>query len=265
MLEAISGLVELGLLGMSTVIGMRLVRLAPGGSRGPEMWLGLYFLIYSALATALSVGTYVGWSSASITLPDLAVRCLNGGFFATSTVGLTCLLLFTQRTFRPESEAAATGIGVTAGIMAATAIWVGLSDRFAIRMLPGAPYWIHWLARLSAWIWVSAESFAYGSKQRRRLALGLADAVVTNRFLLWGVWGVLMTVMAFADPLARLWYFRLSGSTTQWVVEVGRPIIQVVVPVTCGLNIGAVALLFLTFFPTPRYRRWLAARGAARA
>ena len=43
----------------------------------------------SALATGLSVGTYVGWSSASITLPDVAVRWLNGGFFATSTVGLT--------------------------------------------------------------------------------------------------------------------------------------------------------------------------------
>jgi hypothetical protein len=264
-LEAISGLVELGLLGLSIVIGVRLLRLAPAGSRGPELWLGLYFVIYSGLATGLSVGTYVGWSSASITLPDAAVRWLNAGFFATSTLGLSCLLLFTQRTFRPESRAAATGIGVTAGIMVSMTIWIGLSDGFAIRLLPGPAYWIHWTARLSAWIWVAGESFAYWSKQQRRLAVGLAEPVVTNRFLLWGVWGALTTVMAFADPLARVWYFRLSGSTSQWVVEVGRPIIQVVVSITCGLNIGAVALLFLTFFPSAGYKRWLATRGAVRA
>ena len=259
-LEAASGLVELVLLGISVVIGVRLVRLAPAGERGPELWLGLYFIIYSALATGLSVGTYVGWSSARITLPDAAVRWMNGGFFAASTFGLSCLLLFTQRTFRPESRAAATGIGVTVGIMVSMTIWTGFSEGFAIRLLPGPAYWIHWIARLSAWIWVGAESLGYWSKQRRRLALGLADPVVTNRFLLWAVWAALTTALAFADPLARLWYFRLSGSTTQWVVEVGRPIIQVVVPLTCGLNAGAVALLFLTFFPTRSYKRWLAAR-----
>jgi len=264
-LEAISGLVELGLLGLSFAIGVRLLRMAPAGARGPERWLGLYFVVYSGIATALSVGTYVGWSSASITLPDAAVRSMNAGFFATSTFGLTCLLLFTQRTFRPASRGAATGIGVTIGIMVSMGIWLGVDDGFAIRLLPGPAYWIHWTARLSAWIWVAGESFAYWAKQRRRLALGLADPVVTNRFLLWGVWGALTTVMAFADPLARVWYFRLSGSTSQWVVEVGRPIIQVVVSLTCGLNIGAVALLFLTFFPTAGYKRWLTARHPARA
>jgi len=261
-LEAISGLVTLGLLGLSVAIGLRLLRLAPWRSAGPEVWLGLYFLVYSALATGLSVGTYVGWSSADVALPEAVVRWLNGGFFATSAVGIWCLLVFTQRTFRPGSQAALSGIGVTAGIMFSMTLWTGLTTGFRVELLPTAPYWIHWMARLSAWIWIAAESFAYRSKQRRRLALGLADPVVTNRFLLWSVWGALMTAMAFADPLARVWYFHLNGSTTSWNPELGRPIIQVVVPITCGFNIGAVALLVLTFFPTAGYRRWLARRHA---
>lgn len=257
MLEAISGLVTLALLGLSAVIGVRLLRLSARRSGSPERWLGLYFLLYSALATGLSVGTYVGWSSANVTLPDLVVRLLNGGFFTASTLGLGCLLLFTQRTFRAASSGAQTGLGITIGIMVSMTLWTGVSTGFEIELLPGPPYWIHWAARLSGWIWVAGESFAYWSKQRRRLALGLADPIVSNRFLLWAVWGVLMALMAFADPLARLWYFHLAGSTTKWLVEVGRPIIQVVVPVSCGFNIGAVALLVLTFFPTAGYKRWL--------
>ena len=265
MLEAISGLVMLGLLALSVVIGLRLVRRTPWRSTNPEGWLGLYFLIYSGLATGLSVATYVGWSSADVTLPEALVRWLNAAFFASASAGLLCLLLFTQRTFRPDSRVAQTGIGVTGGIMLSMTLWTGLATGFRIELLPGPPYWIHWVARLSAWIWIAAESFAYWSKQRRRLALGLADPVVTNRFLLWGVWGVLTTAMAFADPLARLWYFHLSGSTTSWNPEVGRPIIQVVVPISCGFNIAAVALLVLTFFPTAGYKRWLASRHALAA
>jgi hypothetical protein len=260
MLEAISGLVTLGLLVLSVVIGARLMRLAPWSSGRPEVWLGLYFLIYSALATSLSVTTYVGWSSADIALPDDVVRVINGAFYVTSTLGLACLLVFTQRTFRPDSSHAQLLVWGTVAMLSLAGLGVGVTEGYQVRVLNGPFYWISWATRLVAWIWVAAESFSYWSKLKLRLHLGLADPVVTNRFLLWGVWGTVMTLMAFSDPLARIWYYHVSGTTTAWVPEVGRPIIQVVVPLSCGFNIACVGVLILTFFPTPGYRRWVERR-----
>jgi hypothetical protein len=39
----------------------------------------------------------------------------------------------------------------------------------------------------AGWFWASGESLHYYGMLRRRLRLGLADPVVANRFLLWGV------------------------------------------------------------------------------
>jgi len=260
MLETLSAVVTLALVALSVVIGLRLLRMAPWGSGRPELGLGLYFLISSGLGTALSVATYVGWSSAEIALSDDAARAINGSFFVVNTVGMICLLVFTQRTFRADSAGARAGVWALTAVMLLSLAWLAASEGFAVRVLNGAPYWIHWTARLAAMVWVAAESFHYWSLQRRRLVLGLADPVVSNRFLLWGVWSTVMTLMAFCDPLARLWYFHIAGTATNWVPEIGRPIIQFVVPVSCTLNLAAVALLVLTFFPVASYRRWVSAR-----
>jgi len=261
-LEAISGVVTIGLLALSSVVGVRLLRLRGDEGRAVR-FLGLYFLLHGALATGLSVATYVGWASAEMALPELAARALNAGFFVSSTLGVTCLLLFTQRTFRPAS---ATGHSLAGGLimlMAVSVATLGAAEGFEVRVINGPAYWVHFAARVASWTWVALESFGYWRQQRRRLALGLADPVITNRFLLWGLWAALFAVLAFADPVARFWYVSLAESTTVWVPEVGRPIIAATVPVACALNLAAVVLMVLTFFPTPAYRRWIAARHAA--
>jgi hypothetical protein len=264
-LQAISGVVTIGLLVLSGMVGVRLLRLGGSEGTGTVRLLGLYFLLHGALATGLSVATYVGWSSADMQLPALAARALNGGFFVTSTLGVTCLLLFTQRTFRPASATGRSLAGGLVMLMAVSVAVLGASEGFEIRVINGPAYWVHFAARVASWTWVALESFAYWRQQRRRLALGLADPVVTNRFLLWGLWAALFALLAFADPIARFWYVMLAESTTAWVPEVGRPIIAATVPVACALNAAAVVLMLLTFFPTPTYRRWIAARHAGRA
>jgi hypothetical protein len=264
-LEAISGLVAFGLLALCAVVGVRLLRLARRDGSAPVRCLGLYFLLYGTLATGLSISTYLGWSSADLQLPDLATRALNAGFYASATIGLAFLLLFTRLTFRPASPAARSVVLGLVMLMAVSATLVGATEGFAVRVVPGPAYWVHFLARLACWCWVAAESLGYWSKQRRRLALGLADPVVTNRFLLWGVWAVLIALLSLSDPAARLWYVSVAGSTTEWVPEIGRPIIQVTVPVTCALNAATLVLMLLTFFPSPAYRRWIAGRHEAAA
>lgn len=261
-LEAVSGLVTVGLLALSGVVGVRLIRLAQRDEGGPVLFLGLYFLVYGALATGLSLATYVGWSSAGLALPDRAARVLNGAFFVTATAGMCCLLLFTRQTFRPESAAARTMVWGVGGLMALATALLAATEGFEVRVVNGPAYWVHFLARVACWAWVAGESLAYWTKQRRRLALGLADPVVTNRFLLWGVWGIVIALLAFSDPVARFWYYTVSGTATQWVPEVGRPIIEATIPIACGLNAAALVLMLLTFFPTAAYRRWLRDRPA---
>jgi hypothetical protein len=263
-LEALSGLVTFGLMALSFVIGVRLVRLGRRAG-GPELWLGLYFLVYGCFATSASVTVYLGWSAPDVAFSDATTRLLNAAFYGLSTIGMTCLLLFTQRTFRPGSSGARVLVWSNCAVLVGAAIGVGVTEGFEVRVLNGAFYWIAYLARLAPFVWVSVESFRYGAMLRRRVSIGLADPLVADRFLLWGLWSAVLAVMAFSDPLARFWYWHLSGSTTQWVGSIGRPIIDVVVPLSSAFGIAAVTLLFLTFFPTPAYRRWVARRSATTA
>jgi hypothetical protein len=263
-LEALSGLITFGLMALSFVIGVRLVRLGRRAG-GPELWLGLYFLIYSCFATSASVTLYLGWSAPQVAFSDGTTRILNAIFYALSTIGMTCLLHFTQRTFRSDSTGARALVWGNCAVLVGAMIGVGVTEGFEVRVLNGIWYWVAYLARLAPFVWVAIESFRYGALLRRRVAIGLADPLVADRFLLWGLWSAVLAVMALSDPLARFWYWKRSGSTTQWVVEIGRPIIDVVVPLSSGFGIVAVALLFLTFFPTPAYRRWVARRSATSA
>ena len=266
MLEAISGVVTIGLLALSAVVGVRLVRLGRRDEDGRALlYLGLYFLLHASLATGFSLATYLGWSDVDLALPDLAARVLNAGFFVFSTLGLAFLLLFTQLTFRASSPVARSIVAGLTMLMSVSVVALGASEGFGVRVLNGPAYWVHFAARVACWAWVAFESLRYWGRQRRRLALGLADPVVSNRFLLWGLWGALIAVLSFSDPVARLWYFSLAGTTTQWLPEVGRPIIAATVPIACALNAAAIALMVLTFFPVPAYRRWIAERHAARA
>jgi hypothetical protein len=132
-------------------------------------------------------------------------------------------------------------------------------------VLNGPAYWIGFLARQAGLVWMAVEAFRYRGLLKRRLRLGLADPLVANRFLLWGVWASIVALMGASDPLARVWYFAITGSATVWQPEVGRGIVVVVMALTSALGLAAAASLFLTFFPTAAYRRWVASRDPAAA
>ena len=94
----------------------------------------------------------------------------------------------------------------------------------------------------------------------RRLRIGLADPVVSNRFLLIGVWSSIAFLLALTDPAARLLYFLRSGTTDVWDPAIGLPIILIVLPTTSLFATLGALVLFLAFFPLAGYRRWLSQR-----
>jgi hypothetical protein len=263
-LEAVSGLATLALLALSALVGVRLVRLG-NRTAGPERWLGFYFLFYGAIGATLAAVVYSSWSASSFRLPDEVLRAINAVYFVFATAGVGSLFVFTQRTFRPRSRFAAACARTAVGLLVLSAFGVGVSEGFRPRVLNGPAYWTHFGLRVVVFAWVAVESLRYWAAMRRRLALGLADPLLVNRFLLWGVWGVLLAVLCFVDPVARWWYVSLTGTSERWIPEVARPIIQVVVPVASVLTFAAAVALVLTFFPSSGYRRWILSRHAARA
>ena len=69
--------------------------------------------------------------------------------------------------------------------------------------------------------------------------------------------------MGQIDPLAHIWYVAEAGTTEQWIPELGSPMVMVLVTSTATLSVLVMGTVYLTFFPTAGYRRWIERRGLA--
>jgi hypothetical protein len=258
--QVIGGLVVASNLLLSAVIGVRLLRLARGSAAGPEIWLALFFLVGVVLGMGLSNFVYMSWVDPAMALPPSLATVLHALYIFGTTAGMGCLYVFTWLTFRRRQAWARTLVGIVAVVMVAGYVGIWRSGDFEMRMCPGVAYWITWAARTSVFLWMLIESFRYWGMLRRRLSLGLADALVVNRFLLWGIWSSAMLATGLIDPLARIWFVLQIGVGGQWNPEMGAPAALVLVTASSGLLIFGVITLYLTFFPTQRFRRWVESR-----
>jgi hypothetical protein len=178
----------LGLLGisafwlMSLVVGARLCWLARTTRCYPELAIGVSFLLAGFLGLGMSlVAQHAGLSpdgSRAVSLVGSAFSCLGYGVLAA----------FVWRVFRAESRIG--WIGFIAGVSC-----LGLG--FAVQLATSAPeeglvsvgvgFWIMLCAQIGIYVWAATESLAYWVPMRRRVRIGLADPLVANRFLLWGI------------------------------------------------------------------------------
>jgi hypothetical protein len=90
------------------------------------------------------------------------------------------------------------------------------------------------------------------SKSRRRLALGLADPVVSNRFLMWGLFG--LSTMLLSSFLLFLQIATAEGS---------RSLTGQIATTVFGLISSGTVML--AFTPPERYAARIRARAAAAA
>jgi hypothetical protein len=258
-MEVISGIVGLGNLLLSAIVGVRLVRLGRK-TGGPEIWLSFYFLLAAFFGFGLSNFVYMSWADAGMALPDGLATLLNGLYLFGATAGLAALWVFTWRTFRPDSSWAPWLVTLTTSVLAGGFVATGLSGDFALKLVPGTAYWVTWGVRTLAFAWLSIECFRHWGLQRRRLRIGLADPLIANRFLLWGIWSTAMLLMGHFDPMARVRYVAQFGSTGAFVPELGRPIVLTLVPSSAAAGIVVMATVYLTFFPTESFTRWVKGR-----
>lgn len=171
-------------------------------------------------------------------------------------LSLACIALyrFTRVVFRPTDQAARIGeqAGILASIVTLAAVFLtdGLTNEQSLSVLAANA------ARLSSYAWSLAEALRYWLMMRKRVAIGLADPIVANRFGLWSIWMGGLTLM-----LGVVLALRLLGLFVGLDSQMLPVILPKVLPVL-RLTLASVALVsgtavWLTFFPPEFYARRL--------
>jgi hypothetical protein len=109
--------------------------------------------------------------------------------------------------------------------------------------------------RTASYSWCFIESLLYWRMMRRRVALGLAEPIVANRFGLWCVWtGGLMSC------LGLVLLGRIAGAAMGVGLEAAPNAMIVVRAVLLTGIVATMSAIWLSFFPPARYLDWIERR-----
>lgn len=177
---ALLGAGILVMIAAETAVGARLMLLARHTRGLPELLIGASLLLFGGIGYPLAVLARNG-AGGPEGGPDFLAAAL-----AFQNLGCACIAFATWRTFRPAAAGARLACLAVTALMALG--WAGqLLEGFSLQ--PGASpwYWLGFSGRLLPFLWTAAESWRCHDRLRRRLALGLGDPVVADRFRLWAV------------------------------------------------------------------------------
>jgi hypothetical protein len=227
------------------------IRLTIAGARRralPELALGLGFLFSGCLGFLLMI--------APMLAPEMAPATREGtgiAGHAISNLGFIGLYTFNTIVFAPGRRFAVAA-SVAGCVLLAIAVLGGAGAGVeSFQRLDSPWYWCNFVGRTGSFVWSAVAGLHQHGLARRRQSLGLADAAVTNRFLLWGLFGV------FATSLSVL------GMVGSWVAETPQnPPLAIALGVSL-LGVGAAGSMWLAFFPPEAYLRHVRDRASARA
>ncbi len=228
---------------VSLVIGVRLLLLARRTGEIPELLIGLAVLGIGPLGFGLSM-----LASAALGGSTITSATLQGSAFVAIFIGATAQCLFVWYVFRRQVRWARPLVYTTIALLAATYAADILENGLVNRQYGGVWFWGSVVLRLFVMAWCSVEPLLYWSRMRRRRRLGLADPVVTNRFLLWGVG----SAAAFFGSALGSAVMALTGISANQI-----PSLNLIVSLH-GL-VAAIAMWF-AFQPPASYVRWIEGR-----
>ena len=239
-------------------VGLRLIGLHRRTGHAPEGLLGWGLLSSGGLGYGLMIFAVLSDQAAMAAgrASDAAALVCGIGW-GLHNVGVLLMLRFVVIVYRPDSRWARR-LAVILGVV----LWSGWLVFVAHGGLYGkqtAAYWVALGVIGSFPLWSMAESYAYYLRMKRRLAIGLADPLVCNRFLLW--------TLASLCSLGAIWIVNAPLLVRPFVAEADLPGVTVIsLLVTAVFGLGTVSMYWLTFFPPSWYRdRILAATSASRA
>jgi hypothetical protein len=230
----------------SALVAIRLLFLSHRNRGLPELLLGLSFLLGGTIGAVVEVSG----TAASEQIPPAHVGTLFmiGKLFGIA--GLACSVFFIGWVFRRHERWAV--VPAAAVIALALVAFAGLaaSGTFSSGVNAAPWFWLEFAARLGSPCWLGLEAARYYLRMKRRMRLGLADPVVTDRFLLW----------TFAAACS---FVMLSTSIMPIVLGRTHPVSIAALMVFSITGAATAACYWLAFFPPEAYRRRLRARAAA--
>jgi hypothetical protein len=225
----------------SFVVGFRLLAIGWRSGQIPELTIGASFVLGGGLGGLLGlVGARLQVLLGSPVQPVLAVSNLA------LQAGVACLAVFTWRVFRPRDA--------WARALFATCV-AGLAVSFLGRLVTAdfttsrgnALEWLGLGARIAVYTWALGETLREYLAARRRCSIGLAEPLVANRFLLWGI-GLGSILAIWLYSAAMMAADRRSESS--WLVM-------------AVFGFACAGSLWLAFFPPEAYRRRFVPTGGA--
>jgi len=235
-------------LALSLLVCVRLV-LAAWRSRGaPEIAMGTYqALVVAAIFLYSGIREMARQRDPSeLFAPIVAANLLIA-------LGVVALAVGVWRIYRPaEAWARTTCIVLSLWVMAGW-LWTALGDVLPTTVAPTGANAFFVTGRAAVYLWGGFEGIRYNGMLRRRVALGLGDPVIAHQILLWGIFSMLMGLLAISSFAAG---FVLREAYTQWTPGLF---------LTPAITFVASICLWLGFFPPPAYRRLVARRAPSPA
>ena len=232
----------------SIVVGVRLLVLHLRTRGAPELLLGGMLLLAVGVGYPLMIATPRVSAAWAATFQASATLAWSLGF--------SLLFVFTWRVFQPQTGwarvLAAAGV-LTMLVQAVHRSVVVLTHGAIDASSESLSEVIRYAGPvITAYAWTAWESLRYYDMMRRRARVGLADAVVCNRFLLWGMMALAVNAGVIANIAATAMH--TDTLDTPWVLLLSS---------TTGLT--QVVLLVLAFLPPRSYTSWVRARSGAGA
>lgn len=236
-------------LGVTLVVGGRLLAVARRTRELPELLFGIGFVSGGIGQGFAQLGQRVIWTE-----PGAFATGMNTLLFGFLLLGTAALYVVIWRVYRPGWTTA--GAIFTLAAMPLLCLSYGLriaGGDFTGQVAASPGVAVHQALRGFLFGWAAIESLRYHALLRKRRAIGLADPVVTNQILLWGV---AAGGMVGLNALVTINLFVLGRS----------PLAD---PVSTSLLLVVLAVvsvsMWCAFFPPQALRRRLMARAAANA
>lgn len=238
------------------LIGLHLLRVARASGAVPDRLLSAFFLLCSAAIVPRMVALDLVTSGTGMTWTAFWLSTVGNLIIGTS---ILCLCAFTWKVFRPDAGWAKKL--VIAFVVAYVFTFAARASSLENAQASSPVAILYNVLGAASLAWAFVECVIYYLSMRRRLALGLADPVVANRFLLWSLWTGAIAIQALVMVALRAavgWsgageILNAGGDPGgPWLdlIRAGKALFGVVAPVV-------VVSVVLSFSPPAAYLRWL--------
>jgi len=224
---------------VALVVGIRLLLLWRRTRQLPELLMGI---------GVLGIGP-IGFGAMTIGAVSTSNPAIANAGYAIGTVavaaGVLAKCVFNWLVYRRESIPAKIVVFGVGGLMLVIIATHTLDGQWVPMTAIAWDSLGRSLTQVGCLLWGSGESLYYWSRMRRRLKLGLADSVIVNRFLMWGLGA------GFAGVGTGI------GVTAE--IMTGIPTLQIPWVVSTSSVFGFVAAvsIYLAFVPPERYVRYV--------